>query len=258
MGSEIVSHSSLEEQELARKRQELSVLQTELADRELFLANLRAELAAFEGRYLREVGSLYAELDEWKAKIAELAAEAAGTEDARAAAAQARARAEESYAAAHGEAARAADFSSSPEVDKIFREVARAIHPDLTDDEADRALRTRLMAEANRARERGDADALRKILEEYKSSPESVKGVGITADLQRVLRQIKRIEQRLAQIEIEVEELTSSEIAMLMSKVQDATARGRDLLGEMAKDVRRRIELARREYEEMSSKVNAK
>jgi sulfur relay (sulfurtransferase) DsrC/TusE family protein len=46
----------------------------------LSLANLRAELAAFEGRYLREVGILYAELDDWNAKIAESVAEAAGTE----------------------------------------------------------------------------------------------------------------------------------------------------------------------------------
>ncbi len=80
MPTEIVHHLSPEEQELARKRQELTILQAELTDRELFLANLRAELAAFEGRYLREVGVLYAELDDWNAKIAEFAAEAAGTE----------------------------------------------------------------------------------------------------------------------------------------------------------------------------------
>jgi len=142
-------------------------------------------------------------------------------------------------------------------VDKLFREVARQIHPDLTDVEADRALRTRLMAEAKLAREQGDADALRKILEEYKSSPESVKGVGMTADLQRILRRIRRIERRLLQIEAEVAELLSSEIATLMSKVQDATARDRNLLREMANDVRRRIQLARCECEEISTKGNA-
>jgi hypothetical protein len=64
MTSEIVHHLSPEEQELAQKRKELALLQAELIDRELFLVNLRAELAAFEGRYLREVGVLYAELDE--------------------------------------------------------------------------------------------------------------------------------------------------------------------------------------------------
>ena len=101
MPTDIVQHRSPEEQELARRRQELAILQAELTDRELSLANLRAELAAFEGRYLREVGVLYAELDDWNAKIAEFAADAAGTEQARAAASEARAQAEESHVAAN-------------------------------------------------------------------------------------------------------------------------------------------------------------
>ncbi len=88
MNPAIVSHLLLEDQQLARKREEVAVLQVQLAEREYFLTHLRAELAAFEGGYLREVGVLYAELDEWKAKIAEFAAAVAGTTDARAAATQ--------------------------------------------------------------------------------------------------------------------------------------------------------------------------
>src|SRR5580692_9266401 len=107
MPTEIIRHLSPEEQELARKREELASLQADLTERELSLANLRAELAAFEGRYLREVGVLYAELDDWNAKIAELAAEEDGSERAKSAAAKARVQAEESYAAAYGEAASA-------------------------------------------------------------------------------------------------------------------------------------------------------
>jgi len=63
-----------EEQELARKREEQSALETELAERELRAENLRAELGAFERRYLHEVGMRYAQLDELKAQIAERAA----------------------------------------------------------------------------------------------------------------------------------------------------------------------------------------
>ena len=255
MNSEIVRHLSPEEQELARKRQELTIQQAELTDRELSLANLRAELAAFEGRYLREVGILYAELDDWNAKIAELTAEADGSDEAKSAAAEARGQAEESYAASHGEAAKAADFSPSPELKKLFREVVRHIHPDNAADDADRAVRNRLMAEANLAYRRGDADALRRILEEYKSSPESVKGDGVGADLVRVLRQIDRIVKRLARIEVEAAELASSEIALLMAKIETATAIGRNLLAEMKLDVQRRIDLARNEYEDQFSKM---
>ena len=249
MSLNIVPHTPAEEQELAKKRQELAILQAELTDRELSLANLRAEIAAFEGRYLREVGVLYAELDDWNAKIAEFAAEAAGTEQARAAASEARAQADDSYAAAHGEAARAKDFSPSPELKKLFRDVVNQIHPDRAANEIDRALRNRLMAEANLAYSRQDSDALRKILEEYKSSPESVKGDDTAADLRRVLLQIGQILRRLAEIEAEVARLTSSEIAMLMAKVQTAKSKGRDLLAEMRRDIQHRVDLARSEFE---------
>jgi len=255
MNSEIVRHLSPEEKELARKRQELAILQAELTDRELVLANLRAELAAFEGHYLRKIGVLYAELDDWKAKIAELGAEADGSEGAKSAAAEARGQAEESYAAAHGEAAKAADFSPSPELKKLFREAVKEIHPDIATDELDRAVRNHLMAEANLAYGRGDANALRRILEEYKNSPESVKGKDVGADLVRVLRQIDRIVKRLAQIEAEAAELASSEIALLMAKVETATARGGNMLAEMKLDVKRRIDLARIEFEDQSSKM---
>ena len=60
-----------EEQELARKREEQAALETEMAERELRSANFRAELGAFERQYLHFVGTCYAELDEYKAQIAE-------------------------------------------------------------------------------------------------------------------------------------------------------------------------------------------
>ena len=258
MNSEIVRHISPQERELAEKRQELAILQAELTERELAAANLRAELGAFEGRYLREVGLLYAELDDWNARIAELAAEASGTEQAKSAATDARARAEGSRAAALDEAARATDFSPSPELKRLFRDVVKLVHPDNATDEADRVVRNKLMTEANLAYRLGDADALRKILEEYKSSPESIKGEGAAADLQRVIRQIERIIKRLAQIETEVAELTSSEIAKLMATAETAKTKGRNLLAEMKKDVLRRIDMARNDYDEQSSKMRPK
>ena len=258
MNSEIARHISPQERELAEKRQELAILQAELTERELSAANLRAELGAFEGRYLREVGLLYAELDDWNARIAELAAEASGTEQAKSTATDARARAEESRAAAHDEAAGATDFSPSPELKRLFREVVKLVHPDNATDEADRAVRNKLMTEANLAYRLGDADALRRILEEYKSSPESIKGGGTAADLQCVIRQIERIVKRLAEIESEVAELTSSEIAKLMATAETARAKGRNLLAEMKKDVLHRVDLARKEFEGRASEAKSK
>jgi hypothetical protein len=248
----LAGRKSPEEEELAQKREELELLQNQLAERELFLANLRAELAAFEGRYLREVGVLYAELDDWSAKIAESVAQQEGTEEARAAATQARSQAEESHAAAHGEAAEPGEFSPSPELKSLYREAAKLVHPDLATDDADRQRRELLMKEANRAYQEGDADALRRIIEEYESSPESVKGAGVGADLVRVIRQIKQVRVRLAQIELEIASLTESEIAKLKAKAEEASKQGRDLLAEMAENVKRRVEAARGRYESRS------
>lgn len=253
MKTEVGRRLSPEEEELASKRQELASLQAELTERELSLASLRAELAAFEGRYLREVGVLYAELDDWKAKIAERVAKITGSEEARSAASEARAQAEESHAAAHGDAAQAGDFSPSPELKKLYRDVVNQIHPDRAADGADRDLRDRLMVEANLAYKRQDPDALRKILEEYRASPESVKGDDAAADLQRVLRQMERISRRLAEIESEIAELCASDIALLMAKVERAKAKGRDLIREMKRDIQRRIDDAREEFDLKSS-----
>jgi hypothetical protein len=258
MDSGIVVYESAGEQELRRKREELARLEGILVDRELFLVDLKTRLAAFEGRYLREVGVLYAELDDWNAKLAELAADFAGTEQARSAATEARERADESYAAAHGEAVQSAASTPSPELQQLYRQLMKEIHPDRADDEADRVLRNRLAAEANLAYERGDADDLRRIREEYRQSPESVKGQGIPADLERVQRQIDRMTKRLTQIESEVSELMSSELAMLMAKIESAATGGRDLLAEMATDLKIRIELARKEFEDQSSNLGAR
>ena len=71
---EIVRKQTPEEEELLRKREELASVRAALAERELELADFRAQLKSFEGRYLRQVGVLYAELDDWEAKIAEIEA----------------------------------------------------------------------------------------------------------------------------------------------------------------------------------------
>ena len=69
MKTDIVRQLTPEEEELFRKREELAAVRTTLAERELELADFRSQLAVFNGRYMRQVGVLYAELDDWQAKI---------------------------------------------------------------------------------------------------------------------------------------------------------------------------------------------
>jgi hypothetical protein len=251
----IVRQPSPEEEELAAKRAECSRLQAELADRELYLFNLRLSIAAFEGKYLRQVGVLYAELDRWNAKIAAQRAVEEGTESAQAAASTAASQADESYAAVHGEAAQAKDFQPSSQLKSSFREAAKRLHPDLATDEADRQTREQYMKRANRAYQEGDEDELKRVLEEYNSSPDSVKGTGIAADLVRVIRQIRQIRNRLTQIELEIAFLLESDIAKLKTKADAAASEGRDLLAEMAANVTKQIDNARHAFEARSAEV---
>jgi hypothetical protein len=249
MGIEIVKQLTPEEEELAAKRKELARLEAQLADEELALASLKAELAAFEGVYLRRIGVLYSELDDWNARLAELRAERAATPEARSEAATARAQAEESYSAAHSEAAEVQPVALTPELKKLYREVAKRVHPDTASDDVDRARRERLMKEVNAAYASGDEDALRRILAGLDSSPDAVQGLGIGADLIRVLRQLRLVKNRLAAINLELAVLAETDIALLKAKADIAASQGMDLLAEMEADVKRRISTVRQMYE---------
>jgi hypothetical protein len=64
----------------------------------------------------------------------------------------------------------AVNFPSSPGLRELYLEAVNNIHPDRAANEVDRALRERLMKEANAAFERGDAETLRRVLEEYRGA----------------------------------------------------------------------------------------
>lgn len=255
MPTEIVRSQTPEEEELAKKLAELDALQAELAERELDLATLLGELHLFERRYLREVGVKYAELDELRARIAELQAERAPQDPkAQEEAAQARARAEESARTAESaeEPGKPESFEPSPSLKKLYREVAKKIHPDLADGEKERARRTGLMAEANRAYEEGDEARLQAILREWDSSPEAVAGDGTGAELVRVIRKIAQVQARLDAIRTELSAVKDSTLWTLKSKVEEAEAEGHHLLVEMAAAVDREIKKARDEVSRIS------
>lgn len=234
-----------EDEELRRKKFELSLLESQLADRELCLTAMRSDLAAFERRYVRIVGRLYAELDEIEARIAEqLARTLPKDRKAQSAVSRARDQAAASRSAVETTLAAHATMdasSQSQSLRSLYREVAKRIHPDLAIDSADRARRQELMAEANRAYEEGDEARLRAILEEYEVSPETVMGEGTAAELVRVIRKIAQVQRRLEQIERETQHLRESELCELKTKVDRAADEGRDLLAEIAEDLTTQI-----------------
>ncbi|MDA2937394.1 molecular chaperone DnaJ [Acidobacteria bacterium AH-259-A15] len=249
MSTEITQKQTPEERELARKRSQLAALEARLAERELELATFKAELNVFESRYVRIVGIRYAELDDVEAQIAEAQARLNPDEkEAQKRSAQARARAEESAQASQfaEEASSKKRFRPSEKLKRLYREVAKAIHPDLATDEKERVRREKLMAEANRAYEEGDEARLEEILREWESSPEAVKGEGTGVELVRIVRKIAQVEQRMHDIEKEIVQLKQSELYQLKRKVEEAEEAGRDLLAEMAAKLDEQIADARR------------
>jgi hypothetical protein len=255
MPTDIVRHQTPEEVDLLRKREELAAVRAELAERELELADLRAQLKSFEGRYLREVGILYAELDEWEARIAELEASLNPAPAVQQHAEQARKQADETRQATHGEASKAQDFQPSAELKSLFRDVAKRIHPDFAKDDADRQRRTRMMAQANEAYSRGDAEVLQRILDDDQESSESVQGEGIGAELIRIIRQIHQARKNIASIEQELSNLHESDIARLKADAELAEQEGRDFLAELAAGIDGKLRVARRVYETRKAEV---
>ena len=252
--AELVRLSTPEEVELEKKRAELAQIESVLAEKELELATLKAEMSAFEREYLSIVGVKYGELDAIEAETAELLArrnpnDAHSQQKAR----EARERAEDSARAASEALTeeRGKAFAPSDELKKLYREIAKRVHPDLADSGEERLRRNKVMAEVNEAYAVGDEARLRAILREWQSRPEAVEGEGPAAELVRCIRKIARAEERMRAIEAEIDELGVSELYQLRRKVQQARREGRDLLAAMAADLTGRIAHAQRRLQEV-------
>ena len=238
-----------EEIELNKKRALLERLKDRLADREEQMADLRAELEQFEAKYTMEVGRLYADLDEIEARIAEQEVKIhPEDEEIKRKAEEARKRAEESAAQADEENWEGCSFKWQPTIEakKAYHKLARLIHPDLALDQDERERRHELMAKLNDAYSAGDQNQLNKLVEEYRDSPDLVKGDTIGDELVRVIRQVAQIKNRLNELRAEKLELELSELYVLREKVTAEMLEGRNLLRQMAERTKTHIKKAER------------
>lgn len=241
MDKSIAKSNSPEEDELQSKRAEFFTLSEHLSEKELEFANLRSSILHFESRYFRKVGIKYLELDEINAQIAEKIAKqdpqnSTFQKEAETARESAKRTAEEFYSREISEES-AKEFKPSEEIKKLYRQLAIKIHPDKANDDKERNYRTRLMAEVNSAYGAGDIERLRQILQEWESSPESVIGNDIGADLIRIIRSISQIKGRLITIEKEIETIMNSDMYKIMKQVQQAEKESRNLLDELSRKI---------------------
>ncbi|MDP2808900.1 MAG: J domain-containing protein [Rhodocyclaceae bacterium] len=235
--------------ETARLRAELEVLTQELSELELELATAQAEIADFTRRYHALIGTRMAELDGLQAEIADRRAAAAIDDaDARHAAKTARARAEQSrreserFAEVEREPCR--PFRPTGDLKKLYRQLAQKIHPDRARNEADRAWRTQLMSEANRAYRAGDEVALQEVIALWQEGAGRSRAneTSLPADL---TTQVARLKRRIEEIEHELNRLFGSKLYELFTAANMARRAGRDLLQEMADRLDAQIAAAR-------------
>jgi hypothetical protein len=222
-------------------------LETLLDERAADTDRIGRELDMFAAAYKQQVGTLHEQLDRLELDIAE--AELGELSKAVADGVATRTATRPPAMAAADPAAR---FTSDA-VRKLFRDVARIIHPDLADDDHTRDRRHALMVEANRAYQARDAEQLRRILEAWERSPEAVQGTDPAAMRLRLERRLAQIEADLAACAHDLEAMEASQLFTLKAMVDEAAGRGQDLVADMVRRLQRDILAATNRLDAMRS-----
>jgi hypothetical protein len=216
-------------------RVRLSELDVHYAERSAAMSRAQADLVAFKARYKHEVGLLHEELDRLELALAE--AELGELLKRPEAAAP-------TAAPPAGSRPEPLPRFTTDAVRKLFRDVAKVIHPDLARDEHARDRRHSLMIEANRAYALGDEEQLRGILEAWERSPEAIQGTDAESSRLRLVRRIAQIEQQLEILAGEQAALQASPMWQLKAMVDEEAAKGKDLVKDMVRRLKRDILVA--------------
>ncbi len=256
MTSELTQTDAHWRERVAELQTLLDALRPQLIDAEAQLADRLAAISAFEYKVRARLESLSHRLDAIQAEIDALRKELRRYQDGNLLWDEAAApvgQAEEAWRFEQS-AASAGSYRYRPPADaprpapegkrlaalkQLYRRLARRFHPDLVLNEADRAYRTDMMMAINAAYAAGDLDALERLADEPDTvSYEPRSPEALAAALER---EVDRCRRRLAEIAAEMATLEKHDSARLMKRVERAAAAGRDLLAELAADLRLRI-----------------
>lgn len=176
----------------ARLAKAVRAAEQALIEFEIALETFRVEVENFSRLHHQKLGPMYARLDELDAQIAEARAAASGDPEDLRKAQEARAMvmpmpgveelfhdwmdsdglSPEAAAMLNDQPVRAPKrVRPSEEARKLYRELARKAHPDLAQDDDERARRDEFIARVNAAYGLGDADLLRELAAEWEAGP---------------------------------------------------------------------------------------
>lgn len=126
----------------------------------------------------------------------------------------------------------------SEKLKTLYRRLARRFHPDFALDEADREFRTGVMMAINAAYTAGDLQRLQELTDQ----PDPQRPDYSDEDLaDALLREVAHCRRRIAEIEKELGRLRRHPSYSLKTRVDEAAKHGRDLLEELAADMRVKI-----------------
>lgn len=282
-----VSFGAVDIAQITQLEEEVREAEAELFAREAELLDLRAGLAAFEHEYEVRVGARLAELEQVRSEIAQcrarlderrrervrggvLGGEFVSVEE------QVRRNRQQpsafSFAAYRRTAEResrlpAVEPEAEERIKKLYRQLCRRFHPDLTQDETELACRTERMAAINaayQARDLGELESLAALpdcgrpseqeLAEGQTAPYSAPA--LIRRLAFLRGELERIRQRLAEIDREREALIHSEWMELSLEAKLARWQGRDLMAELATDVEQETAQKRAELDTLLALLN--
>jgi hypothetical protein len=233
--TQLTRHLKGNDDERDALRFRLAELEALLGERTAELTRTKATLDAFGVRYRHKVGTLHEQLEKLEMAIAE--AELGEISK----------RLHDAGASTQPPASARPEPSprlTSDAVRRLFRDVAKAIHPDLASNQAARDHRHALMIEANKAYALGDEEQLRVILQAWERSPEAVLGSDPEAMRLRLVRRIAQIEDQLETIAQDLAALKDSPLGKLKTMVDEAAAAGKDLVRDMIGRLKRDILVA--------------
>jgi hypothetical protein len=236
------------QEQLTRLRTAVEQAKNELIEKEAELADQLAEVNAFEFEFEARVGFLYDQLETLEAEIERYLDRLQLVRQKQRG--QAYLPVDEQYRRAWRRPPESAPTpppqpptpANQVEIKRLYRQLARRFHPDLAVGEADRTRRTEKMAAINHAyaaRSLAELVALAQAADRLIGA--ALPGQTEAQLIQALQAELERCQRRLRQIALELGQLPQRPSVQLSLEVKLARRRGRDLLGQLAVDVERKV-----------------
>lgn len=222
----------------------LAELRDRLSSLEVERDRLHLELRNFEKRFRPAVGARYSQLEDLRERIRRAWTE---VNRARTGALKADVPPDEIPQKA---------FKPEDETRRLFRSLARKIHPDLADDFEERRRRHEFMAEATRAYRASDQRRLQWLLEHWEAAPDLPRGVDSASRLVRTNQHIAWARYRLREVNAEIAEFGASSTMRLMQQASAARSDGRNLVAEMRNQVIKELREAELDFQRVEAVLN--